>query len=57
VHIEKESIKLLIHAFSDEPGVRSLERSVHNMCRKIAFRIMLKNGQAFYITAGQYKGI
>jgi len=37
--------------FSDEPSIRSPERSVLSMCREIALRIMLEDKTTFHITA------
>src|SRR5690625_861859 len=59
VHIEKAAIEQLIDAFANEPGVRSLERTVLSICREIAVRIMIKDEKSFHITADnivQYTG-
>jgi ATP-dependent Lon protease len=43
VQIRDDALKLLIHRYTKESGVRSLEREISSVCRKLA-RDSLKNG-------------
>jgi len=45
VEFKRSSVKALIHRYTKESGVRSLEREIGSICRKIA-KDVLKGGQA-----------
>jgi ATP-dependent Lon protease len=49
VRFEEESIRVLIESFTREAGVRSLEREIASICRKIARRVV-KEGPKLDIT-------
>jgi ATP-dependent Lon protease len=49
IGIEAESIRVLIEGFTREAGVRSLEREIASICRKIARRVV-KEGSRLEIT-------
>src|ERR1700688_1232563 len=48
VRFEEESIRVLIESFTREAGVRSLEREIASICRKIARRVV-KEGSGLAI--------
>ncbi len=55
--ISENAIRTLIHHYTKEAGVRSLEREVASLCRKIALRVV-KEGKdrSFAIQAGDVPG-
>jgi ATP-dependent Lon protease len=48
IQIEEEAIRVLIESYSREAGVRSLEREIASICRKIARRVV-KDGSGLQI--------
>ena len=49
IHFEEEAIRVLIESYTREAGVRSLEREIASVCRKIARRVV-KEGPGLEIT-------
>jgi ATP-dependent Lon protease len=49
IHFEEESIRVLIESYTREAGVRSLEREIASVCRKIARRVV-REGAGLAIT-------
>ncbi len=49
VKFEEESIRVVIESFTREAGVRSLEREVASICRKVARRVV-RDGAGYTIT-------
>jgi ATP-dependent Lon protease len=49
IHFEEESIRVLIESYTREAGVRSLEREIASVCRKIARRVV-REGAGLVIT-------
>lgn len=45
----------LVRPLGFEPGIRSLERLIEEMVRKVAFQIVSKEGTKFYINENNYK--
>jgi ATP-dependent Lon protease len=48
IEIEEEAIRVLIESYTREAGVRSLEREIASICRKIARRVV-KEGQSIVV--------
>jgi ATP-dependent Lon protease len=51
IRFEEEAIRVMIESYTREAGVRSLEREIASVCRKIARRVV-KEGPSLEITVG-----
>ncbi|HJX27181.1 MAG TPA: endopeptidase La [Thermoanaerobaculia bacterium] len=49
IHFDEEAIRVVIESYTREAGVRSLEREVGSICRKIARRVV-KEGRSIEVT-------
>ncbi len=48
--LSEKSLRDLINYYTRESGVRNLEREIGSLCRKVARKIVTKNGSSFKIT-------
>lgn len=50
VSVSEKAVRRVIHDYTREAGVRSLERKLAGVCRKIAFKIVKGNGKGAQVT-------
>ena len=51
VSISEDALRLLVRDYTREAGVRSLEREIGTICRKVATRVAEKDGVSVHVTA------
>jgi ATP-dependent Lon protease len=53
ISMSEEALRLIVRDYTREAGVRSLEREIGTICRKVATRVAAREGTSVHVTAGQ----
>ncbi len=53
--IDEKLWAIMVRPLGFEPGIRSLQRMIENIVRKVVYRVVSKQGETFYINANNYR--